>query len=54
MKKVHQIYGKSAIKVACGRKIVDDLLISFPGKKVTCSVCNKIERSRRENDKIKR
>jgi len=48
-KQTHQIYGPSAIRVACGRKITSDIKTALPGKGVTCKTCQKVEVARKRD-----
>lgn len=51
MKKTHQVYGPSAVKVACGREITIDMKTAPPGKGVTCKTCDKVEAKRKAEAK---
>ncbi len=49
MKKVHQIYGKAATRVACGTKITNVTKTALPHNGVTCERCLKVETARQRD-----
>jgi len=52
MNKVHQIYGKSAIRTACGLSTNEEIQTAYPGKGVTCKTCIKVENARKKEPKV--